>query len=262
MPSPFPGMNPYLEGNLWTSFHHELAVGVKLQLSPLLEPRYVAITERYSLMDTGQEEVAITASMIYPDVGIVRTSSPVPFEKESNGCTATQAPVLLHTPIPHPVPHYRLAIRDVESRKLVTVVEFLSPANKRGQGRKQYLRKRNRILRSSTHLIEIDLLRKGKRTPLDEEYPAGAYFVIVSRANKRPRAEVWPIALSQVLPTVPVPLLKKDHDVPLDLQEAISHVYDTSRFKYLIDYRKPADVPLTSAEETWADQLLRAQGLR
>src|SRR5207253_253301 len=122
--------------------------------------------------------------------------------------SAFKRPTLMHTLALHPVPHFRIAIRDVRKRKLVTMIEFLSPVNKRGDGRRQYLRKRNRILRSKTHLLEIDLLRKGKRMPMEEEYPSGDYFVMVSRAYKRPKAEVWPSSLQQALPTVPVPLLK------------------------------------------------------
>ena len=56
-----------------------------------------------------------------------------------------------------------MKILELTTRKLVAVIEFLSPTNKRGLERKKYLRKRERILLSSVHLLEIDLLRKGKR---------------------------------------------------------------------------------------------------
>ncbi|GAA6623037.1 hypothetical protein NUACC26_088620 [Scytonema sp. NUACC26] len=53
-----------------------------------------------------------------------------------------------------------LEIRDIATSEVVTAVEVLSPANKRpGQGRKQYETKRQTILESTTHLVEIDLLR-------------------------------------------------------------------------------------------------------
>jgi hypothetical protein len=42
MPSPFPGMDPYLEGYLWSDVHHRLATQISDQLMPLLRPQYVA----------------------------------------------------------------------------------------------------------------------------------------------------------------------------------------------------------------------------
>jgi hypothetical protein len=253
-------MDPYLEGELWTSFHHELAVAIKYQLSPKLEPRYVAMTARYMLLDSGQEEVEIREN-IYPDVGIAKASSlPMPHAETASMPTLVE-PLIMATPMPRLVPQYRIVIRDVKERKLVTILEFLSPANKRGKGRRQYLRKRNRILRSTTHLVEIDLQRKGQRAPLSTKYPEGSYFVLVSRANKRPRADVYPIALAHSLPSVPIPLLRKDADVRLDLQAAVTSVYDLGRFKYLIDYRGVPDSALSAQENSWVDGLLRTKGM-
>jgi hypothetical protein len=209
--------------------------------------------------------VCITVSRIaqrgmIPDVGIVKASTaPMPMVGSKNGATATMSAVSMRIPEPYPMAHYRILIRDMRRRKLVTVLEFLSPVNKRGDGRRQYLRKRNRILRSGTHLMEIDLLRQGLRVPMD---PAGDYFVVLSRADKRPDAEVWGVALEQHLPVVPVPLLHKDADVLLDLQKAVTDVYDLGRFRYVIDYRKPPDVRLTREENAWAIRLLKSKGLR
>src|SRR5438874_12955725 len=128
---------------------------------------------------------------------------------------------MLHPrPRPRRVPHYRLAIRDMEKRRLITVIEFLSPTNKKGEGRRQYLAKRNLILASSVNLVEIDLLRQGNRLPTKGTLPTGDYFLFVSSAKKRPTIDVWPILLEQPLPTIPIPLKKKDPLVSLDLQRA------------------------------------------
>ena len=40
MPSPFPGMDPYLEGNLWPDVHQALASEIRRQLANQLRPRY------------------------------------------------------------------------------------------------------------------------------------------------------------------------------------------------------------------------------
>jgi len=160
------------------------------------------------------------------------------------------------------MPWFRVAIRDVERKKMVTVLEILSPVNKQGPGRKKYLRKRQHILGSATHLVEIDLLRWGKRMPLDGKYPSGASLVVLSRANRRPRAEVWSVPLDQPLPTVPVPLLRSDPDASLNLQEILTHVYDSGRFRLMIDYRRTPMIPLSEKDSEWADQILHSKGLR
>lgn len=205
MKSPFPGMDPYLEGELWTTFHVQLAVEIARQLTPRFLPRYFAFAN--------QRQVTVTPSLL---------------------------------------PHSWVEIRDRRARRLVTLIEILSPTNKRGGGRRQYLQKRNKVLRSSSHLMEIDLLRKGKRVPMIEPLPPGDYFVFLTRANRRPETEVWPIALTSALPTVRVPLSEPDPDVPLDLQQAFETIYELSPYGAAIDYSQPPDVPLAKAAAAWA----------
>lgn len=252
MTCPFPGMDPYLEGELWTTFHIQLAVEIARQLTPRLLPRYFAFANQRQVTDT-PEEVAIEATDVYPDVGVVE-AKPVPMR----GVTAlAEPPIKLRTIVPSMVPHSWVEIRDQAGRTLVTLIEILSPTNKRGDGRKEYLHKRNKVLRSSAHLMEIDLLRKGKRVPMTEPLPSGDYFVFSTRANKRPESEVWRIALSDSLPTVYVPLREPDPDVPLDLQQAFRTIYDSSPYGAAIDYSKPPDVSLSKAAAAWAAERIK-----
>lgn len=257
MASPFPGMDPYLEGNLWTSFHAELATMIAHQLVPRLRPKYIAIPERKFI--TGSwEEVMISGGSMRPDVGIRRTKGRTP----GSGGTATMTPsVKLRTHQATKIPHFRVEIRDVNERRLVTAIELLSPTNK-GSGRREYLRKRRRFLHSSAHLLEIDLHHQGRRIPLDDPYPDAGYFVLLNRARKRAWTEVWPVPIEQPLPTVPIPLLKGDADVPLDLQAALTTVYDAGGFDLVVDYREPPDVELSAEEAAWLDGYLRARRLR
>jgi hypothetical protein len=157
----------------------------------------------------------------------------------------------------------RLEIQDVEKRRLITAIEVLSPSNKRGKGYQEYLAKRQGLLYSTTHLIEIDLLRKGRRVPMRKPLPPASYFVFVNRAEQRPLADVWPIQLHMRLPEIPVPLLPGDPDTTLDLQLALTTIYDALRYELSIDYTRPADVPLEAAAATWANEYLRlARGVR
>src|SRR5205823_13138507 len=123
----------------------------------------------------------------------------------------------------------------VEHRGLVTAFEVLSSTNKRG-GRRENLRKRRRLLLSSAHLMEIDLLRAGRRVPMQEPLPDAPYFVFLSRAEARPLTDVWPIRLADQLPKVQVPLLAGDPDLELDLQDALASAYDAFSYDLSVDY--------------------------
>jgi hypothetical protein len=251
-------MDPYLEGDLWTTLHVRLATEIADQLNPKLRPRYAALAEQRFIMTT-LEEVTISTSDIYPDVGIRKGASRVMREKKP---TRLEAPLQMATVMPSRVPHTWIEIRDVARRKVVTVIEFLSPANKQGSGRKRYLRKRQSILASSVHLMEIDLQHKGKRVPMTGSLPAVPYFVFLSRGERRPLTEIWPIPLDQPLPTVPVPLRAPDQDVALDLQQAFASVYEHCSYDLLVDYSKPPEITLPENEMAWLKKRIKAVGKR
>ena len=258
MPSPFPGMDPYLEGQEWMSFHAEFCVEIARQLRPALRPRYMALTVRRFVTDT-PEDLAITAKSdsMYPDVGVVERS-PVPLPMPETNATVLEPTLQAATLMPERVPQYAVEIRDVEERRLVTLIELLSPANKRGEGYQEYVEKRTRILLSTTHLLEIDLLRSGTRVPMRDELPESPYFIFLSRWQRRPITDIWEVGIDQPLPTVPIPLLPEDKDVALDLELAFSTVYDSIGYDLLLDYTRPADVPLKGKAAKWAAELLAA----
>lgn len=147
----------------------------------------------------------------------------------------------------------------------MTAIEILSPVNKRPlhQAYPGYLQKQRAILRSAAHLLEIDLLRGGVRPPLERPAPAAPYYVTLSRVERRPRVEVWPIQLADKLPILPVPLLSPDPDVPLDLGAIVAAVYERGGYTSLIDYRQPPPPPpLPDDEAQWLDHHLQEVGLR
>ena len=115
---------------------------------------------------------------------------------------------------------------------------------------------------STAHLLEIDLLRHGQRVPMQQPLPPAEYFILLSRADERPITGVWPVILSQPLPTVPIPLLSGDADVMLELQQIFTSVYDLLGYDLAIDYTQPPEVPLDPDDALAADTLLRAAGLR
>ena len=159
MQSPFPGMDPYLEGNLWTSFHALFAPQMATQLNQLLRPKYIALPER-KYISGSLDEVMISTNTI-PDVSIKRARGRA---SSSMMATAVAPSVKLRTRLVAKIPHYRIEIRDVSERRLVTAIELLSPTNK-GSGARRICDKRRRFLHSSAHLLEIDLHHQGRRIP-------------------------------------------------------------------------------------------------
>lgn len=246
-------MDPYLEGSEWGSLHVALCAEIARQLAPQLRPRYIVRTMRRFVTDS-EEDVAISAGPMYPDVGVTPRSI-------GEAVSAWGEPPLHMTlALVAPEPRVAVEIRDASGHGLVTALELLSLANKRGDGRAEYLARRQRLLHSAVHLVEIDLLRSGRRLPLREPLPPAAYFAYVSRADQRPVAEVWPIRLEQPLPTIPIPLRAPDPDAALDLQAALTAVYDDLGYDLAIDYRQPPEVPLDAEAAQWARRRLQDAG--
>jgi hypothetical protein len=247
-------MDPYLEGALWTTFHFGFGAELLRQLAPRLRPRYLALPVERLMLDEASD-LSITTASIYPDLSIL----PTQLIRENQATpVAAVAPLQRATVMPQAVPHVSIEIRDTAQRQLVTAIEILSPTNKRGEGRAEYLAKRRRLLLSSAHLIEIDLLREGQRVPMQEPLPAAPYFVFLSRAERRPVLDIWPVALSQALPEIRVPLLSGDADLGLELQAAFMATYDLLGYDLLIDYRQPPSPPLEPALQQVAGELLKA----
>jgi len=256
MPSPFPGMDPYLEGEMWQEFHERLAHQISAQLLAVLPPHYVALlAKRYVLnnQSVGLLSLPEEQRVIYPDVHVVHPSpriaeTAVAYETQALASPATQ----LISPMSEEVPVMSVEVRDIANRRLVTVIEILSPVNKMGEGAVDYAKKRQDVLKTATHLLEIDLLRRGLRIGLAGELPPADYYVYLSRFTHRPYTDVWPVALRDPLPVVPVPLLPPDADVPLNLQRAVNACYDLVHYERLLDYAAaPPPPPLSEADAVW-----------
>jgi uncharacterized protein DUF4058 len=258
MPSPFPGMDPYLEGSFWTVFHTNFVGEIARYLAPIIRPRYLALSNERFVLEI-PEDVEVDVSGPCSDVS---AAPPRRVGCGAGAALAASSPIQLKTVILKKVPHVSLEILDAAEQQLVTSIEILSPRNKRGEGRAAYLENRGRVLMSSTRLIEIDLLRQGQRLPMRKPLPAAPYFVFVGRREKRPVVEVWPVTLASTLPVIAVPLLPGDPDVPLDLQRVFTATYDAYCYDLALKYAKPAEVPLEGEDKTPADQLLRSAGLR
>jgi hypothetical protein len=155
-----------------------------------------------------------------------------------------------------------LRVVDSLERRIVTVLELLSPSNKTAnESGEAYRYKRSEYIGSGVNLVEIDLLRSGFRPPLgDPAPPVSDYYVLVSRASERPRVGIWPISVRDPLPQVPLPLDPGEPEVMLDLRAALDRVYDEGRYGQQLVYAQPPTPPLREPDATWARELLRQPG--
>jgi hypothetical protein len=243
-------MDPFLESQgFWQDFHTRLLTYCSDVLNTTLPGRYSALMEeRISLVDLSGEGEAIYR----PDVSIVHGDCG-PAERRAKGTVATLEPVA--------VPLARKDLDEVHERwieikrlpdlSLVTVIEILSPTNKTGLGRIDYLVKRREFLDQPVNLVEIDLLLVGQRLPLGRPFPPGDYFAYVFRADNRESCDVYAWSIRRTLPEIPIPLSPPDPDLRLDLAAVVSRAYDQGRYERLIRYAKPLDLPMHAEVQGW-----------
>lgn len=264
MPSPFPGMNPYLEQPaIWQEFHSRLIVAIADDLSPQLRPKYRAAVEKRIYAEIGNDLTFIGR----PDATVYRVmpnveSLPADFSSTQQNPVATM-PVMVEVPMPEEIQERYLEIRDMTTGDVVTALELISPSNKRpGRGRSRYEEKRLAILGSQTHLIEVDLIRSFNPLPIHSDVPTSLYRILVSRAEQRPYAALYPFDLADPIPAFPLPLQSTDPDLIVDIQHLLHQVYDRAAYDLEIDYQQDPVPFLTEPDQRWLDTLLKQQKLR
>lgn len=252
MGSPFPGMDPWLESPaLWPNVHHGLLGAIRDQLQQALRPHFfVDVEERVYVIS--EDDPA--TRWIVPDVTVVETATPAPVAQPRGAAQVAAASAEVTLLVEEPVVRERhLVVRSLPGQQVVSVIELLSPSNKLkgSRTREEYLAKRREVLRSDAHLIEIDLLRGGERTPVYSPLPAGEYLVCVSRRERRPQGQVWAWGVREAIPVVPLPL-RGQPDARLDLGAALTTLYERAGYDLVIDYRKPPVPALSPEDAAWA----------
>jgi hypothetical protein len=243
--SPFPGMDPYLEQpSEWPSLHlNLLAAFLNVIAAALPDGFYVRVDQRVYMTSPGDED----RDAIEPDVYVAK-------EAQAVYAPAITQPVLVDRPDLDPLIHDRfLEIRDTRSRKVITIIELLSPFNKRSQaqGFQAFRRKRTRVMASACNWIEIDLLRAGLR-PREVEGRSD-YYALLKRGDRLGPYEVWFFNLRQPMPTIAVPLIEPHADIPLDLQRIFEDVYTRTRYANSVDYTaRLSDLP--PQDQSWANE--------
>lgn len=261
MQLPFPGMDPYLEQpSLWPDVHHRLITAICDQIQAQLSPRYTAVITPYVAFES--LEIAPVRLAAVPDIGIFESDV---FDTGGTAVAIEAAPLTMTAIMEVPTRYARVEVRTVSDEVLVTAIELLSPANKRPgtEGAEAYEKKRQELFRSEAHLLEIDLLRNGRRPQTARPLPDNPYFVLLSRAERRPRLEIWPLSLRTAIKRVPVPLRRPDPDVALDISAALQQIYTSARYERRINYQDAPPPPDFAPDGlAWLDAQLRERGLR
>ncbi len=258
MPTPFPGMDPYLEQrSLWPDVHNSLITALRDDLAPRLRPRYfVAVEERTYSDNSSALTFAGRPALAVSQVREAAVAYRIAPQVRQAGVAVVELPI---SDIERET---FLEIRDQDDR-VVTVLEILSPANKApGKGRDLYLRKRNQVLDSLTNLVEIDLLRAGQPMEMHGDYPPSHYRILVSREATRPRAELYYFSARDPIPDLPLPLQTDEAEPTVVLNQLLHDLYDRAGYDLRIDYSQASDPPLDEEDAAWADDLLRQAALR
>lgn len=253
MASPFPGMDPYLEGPEWPDFHSTFVHAWREAIADELPDDYVArLDERVYLIEPDTE----VRKRIIPDIAVSTLDRDSP-ARESAG-VATLDPVTLPIEIIDGVTEVFIEIHKKPDLSLVAILELLSPANKNEPGRTEYVSKRNAILRQNVHLIELDLLQGGRRVPSPRSLPSGDCYYLVARSEQRFDCQVYHWNLADALPTLPVPLRPPHADLRIDLAKVFRTAYERGRFARSVRYDRPCPAPLNEQQRAWAENIARS----
>lgn len=267
MRSPFPGMDPYVQ-QFWRDMHHRLITYAHDDLQPRLPKRLRArVEERVFVESEGGQYRPIST-----DVYVIEYPKPRPAATAPDGGVAlelaVEEPLLIHLR-DEPVSQGYLEIIDAASgKRVVTVIEFVSPSNKvAGDGMRLYVEKQQEVIAAGASLVEIDLTRGGQdvlAVPLWRLPPSRRtlFRACVRRGWKPDLAEVYPLPLRKRLPAIRIPLRETDKDVPLDLQALIDECYEKGGYHDDLNYRVEPVPALDPDDAAWADELLRSRGLR
>jgi Protein of unknown function (DUF4058) len=273
MPSPFTGMDPWLEGpGVFPDLHDRFITHLSEALNALLPaPYFAAIANRVW--------VEMTERRVEPDVNVLKPPGsigrPTVDDAEGEAAIALLPELGLLTIAADGLPDEPMEEAYLEihaapgGEHLVTAVEVLSLSNKAvgSDGRAAYRQKQHEMRESGVNLVEIDLLRGGRHTTLVPEaglrQAAGVfdYHACITLAARPREFRVARVRLADQLPRLPIPLLSDAPPVVIDLQPVLERCYDSGLYARRVHYDRPCEPPLTPEQQSWAEGILRAKGL-
>ncbi len=255
MPSPFPGMDPWLEDeDLARCLHFSFCVKLSDALNVVLPVGYVATFEHHERWESSGRPPAVPDRIVSP------ASSEAPPHRlptrERFFPTKELAVRVLRVSKPD---HVRTAVLEVVSREARTL----------GRPARALFEQRQRAdMMNRTNRVEIDLFRGGRPVSMVCDRLAASVCghdgpcVVVFRSDRPAEVDVYPVRLEAPLPAVRVPVDAGVPDVLIELQPLLDDCYRAGAYHKCVDYREPPDPPLTPEQQAWADAILRERGLR
>ncbi len=258
--NPFPGMNPWLE-SYWGDIHTSLTTYARDSIQKQLPADLHARVEEYLTVDEPYGDPKERYRRISPDIHISQRGEPMSVSPFS-GAAIVELDETIGEPIRIRRIHEPGTLRYIEildlkaSRRVVTAIEFLSPANKTRAGRKQYVQKQSELIYGDVSLVEIDLLREGiwVMATCEDLYPVELrrpYRICVTRRETTEESEVYKASYRSPLPDVRIPLRQNEPDIRLPLQSLVNLAYENGRYGNEIDYSKPPEIPLAEEDAAW-----------
>ncbi len=254
-------MDPYLEHpQSWPNFHHRLITAIAIALAPQLRPKYRVVVEEAIYQTKGQDSLLVGI----PDVAVQKSvRSAVSLPSQTIAEVPIAQPLEVELPMPEVIRQGYLEIREVVTSEVVTVIEVLSPTNKRpGEGRKTYEAKRQTLLASAVNLVEIDLLRRWDPLLSLPAQVCSHYRILVSPGVSRPRASLYAFNLADVIPAFPLPLDPGDTEPIVNLQKLVGDIYDQSGYDLVINYQENPAPSLNDEDSAWLNEWLLQKGVR
>jgi Protein of unknown function (DUF4058) len=249
MPSPFPGVDPYIESSgMWGDFHGAMLSVMRADLNSNLPRGYAASIELY--VWAGEKESRRSSAFAKPDV---RTRQEEEIDAGGTAMATIAAPSTILLPRRVHKRRKYLKIVDIHSKQIVTIIELLSQSNKKiGDDRIHYLQKRDEYLANGLNFVEIDLLQAGRRPPLGKnQLGLTDFYVLVSRSWRFPEAGIWTFGLRDQLPEIPVPVTEEVGDTPLHLRLCMDRSYDEGRYSTSLPYDEPLKPRPHSRDRDW-----------
>lgn len=264
MPSPFPGMDPFLEDH-WGDVHTSLTTYVRDQIRPQLPPDLRVRVEEYVGLEIEVDGGDSDETRQNPDVLISEPWSPFTATTSSAVMEAVSDEPLVVAYPREPETLRRVLIHDRRGDVLITAIEFLSPGNKYGQARDHFRKKQRDLVAGGVNLVEIDLVLAGGWTifPAERDVPAShatPYRIIVVRASRDWGFECYPAPIRGRLPRIRVPLRPDDPDVVLDVQALIDQAWQNGGYGD-IDYARSPLPGFEDSDRQWIRERLAQQGI-
>ncbi len=256
MPSPFPGVDPFIEDQqFWPDFHQRFMTYWCDELLDLLPDNYDArLEERIHQVEVSEEGGNGTR---YPDIAVSRSKPSRRLRGTAGGGTLLLEPIAMAFPEYEEAREAYIRITHRPDNTLVAVLELLSPTNKTLSGFNEYLLKRSELYFQDVHLVEVDLLIGGQRLPMRKKLPPADHYAIISRSDRRPKSDVFAWSLQERIPALPIPLRPPDPDVIIDLSQVFAMTYDRGRYRRVLDYSRRLELPLGSGNLRWAMKLAK-----